>query len=178
MGDRDVLDVERPEPHAPARGDLDQLDFGRARLRQAPRLQEADGEAGGVDRDAQARPKVDQGPDMVLVGMGDEDAEEVLALAFEEAQVRHDDVDAGHVLAGEGDAAIDQDPLAPSLRPEAVEGAVEADLAQASERDEHEFVLGRRHVRSYLAGSSAGTRAVGASRYMSAASIRSSPDAV
>ena len=52
---------------------------------------------------------------MVLVRMGDEDAEEVLALLLDEAQIGIDERRCPAVLfAAEAHAAIDEDPL-PSL---------------------------------------------------------------
>ncbi len=70
------------------------------------------GELRRVDRRLQPRPQVHQRADVVLVGMGDDDAEQVRALLLEEAHVRHDQVDAGQVVAREAHAAIDQHPLA------------------------------------------------------------------
>ena len=96
----------------------------------------------GVDGRAQARPHLDQRADMILVRMGDEDAEQILALLLDEAQIGIDDVDARQVLlAAEAHAAIDQDPLPVVLRAEAVEGGVHADLAETAERDKNQFVL-------------------------------------
>ena len=74
--------------------------------------------------------------------MGDEDAEEVLALRLDEAEIGIHEVDARQVLlAAEAHAAIDQDPLPPPSRPEAVERGVHADLAEAAERNEDQLVL-------------------------------------
>ena len=56
-------------------------------------------------------------------------------------EIRHDEIDAWHVLVGEGDAKVDHQPLARVRRPIAVKGAIHADLAQAAERDEHELVV-------------------------------------
>ena len=47
---------------------------------------------------------------MVLVGVGDDDAGEVGALLLEIADVGKDEVDAGQVGVGEGDAEVDRDP--------------------------------------------------------------------
>ena len=54
-----------------------QRDLRRAGLGEPARLEEADGEAGRVDRRAEARPQLGERADMVLVRMGDDDAEEV-----------------------------------------------------------------------------------------------------
>ena len=46
----------------------------------------------------------------------------------------------GWLGPAEGHAAIDDDPLAAALRPKAVGGHVHADLADAAERHEDQFV--------------------------------------
>ena len=72
------------------------------------------------------------------------DAGEVGAVLLDEAHVGEDHVDAGIVLAlGEGDAAVDHQPLARVGRPEAVEVGVHADLAEAAQRHEYELVAVR-----------------------------------
>jgi hypothetical protein len=87
---------------------------------------------------------------VILVRVRDDDAEEVVALALDEAQVREHEVDAGKLLfAAETHAAVDEDPLAAPWRPEAVQRRVHADLAEAAEGHEHELVLAVRHEFSY-----------------------------
>src|SRR3954451_25110118 len=114
------------------------IDLRRARLGQAPRLEEADREAGGVNRRAQTRPHLDEGADVILVRVGDEDAEKVLPFLLDEAEIGVDQIDAGQVfLAPEPHAAIDQNPLAVVLRPEAVERGVHADLPEATKGNEN-----------------------------------------
>ena len=78
-----------PSLHALARRDLVQLDLRRAGLRRGG------GSRGGRWRSASRRPGTRRrghsstsAADMVLVGVGDEDAEQVLALVLDEAQVR------------------------------------------------------------------------------------------
>ena len=78
---------------------------------------------------------------MVLVRMGDDDADKVLLDLFDKSDVGKDEIDAGQFVAGEGDADIDQQPFAPFGWAEAVEGAVHADLAEAAKRREDQFVL-------------------------------------
>ncbi len=53
--------------------------------------------------------------------------------------VGQDEVDARQRRVREGDADIDDDPLARARRAEAVEREVHADLADAAERHEDEF---------------------------------------
>jgi hypothetical protein len=147
VGDRHVFEVEGPELQALARLDLVQVDLRGVGLAEAAGFEQADGEARGIDRHLQAGPQLGQRADVVLVGVGDEDAQQIVALLLDEAQVRVDEIDAGQVLlAAEAHAEVDQNPLPVRLRPVAVEGRVHADLAEAAERHEDEFVLGRRHI--------------------------------
>jgi hypothetical protein len=82
---------------------------------------------------------------MVLMGVGDDDAEQVGALFDDVAQVGQDDVDAGRLGTGEGQAAIDQNPFPPPFRAEPVERGVHADLAEAAEGNEDELIAGTGH---------------------------------
>ena len=92
-----------------------------------------------------------QRAEMVLMRVGQHDAEEVAALLDQIADVRQDQVDAGQFLAGEGDAEIDGDPLPAALGAEAVEREIHPDLADAAERREDKFVAGLRHQRPSVA---------------------------
>ena len=56
---------------------------------------------------------------MILVRMGEHDAEKVAALLHQIADVRQDEIDAGQVVAGERHAEIDRDPLPAALVAEA-----------------------------------------------------------
>ena len=98
MRDRHVLDRERPDRDALPGGDLPELDLGRSRLAEPARLEDAEREARRIDRHPQPRPQLGQGADMVLMGVGDEDREEVLALALDEAGIREHQVDARQPL--------------------------------------------------------------------------------
>ena len=141
MGDRHELDVERADRHARAGPDDLDRNLRRARLAEPARLGEAGGEGRGVDLSAEARPQIGERADVVLVRVGDDDADEVLPHLLDEADVRHDRVDARQVLAGEGDAEIDHQPFARLRRPVTVERAIHADFAQAPEGREHELAV-------------------------------------
>ena len=79
----------------------------------------------------------------------DQDPQEVLPPFDDVGEVRIHQVDSRRVLLPrEAHAAIDQDPFAPLLRPEAVERGIHADLAETSERDEDELVTGTGHGQS------------------------------
>ena len=112
--------------------------FGRAGLAETPCAHEVDGKARGMNLDAKPRPEGRERADMVLMGVSDHDAAEVFALLLEEGEVRQDEVDPGRLFAREGQAAIDQEPLAIARRAEAVGRRVHADLAEPAERNEDE----------------------------------------
>ena len=75
------------------------------------------------------------------MGMGDDDALEVLALFGKEPDIGQYQIDAGQIEAREGHAAIDHDPLAVGGRTIAVKGQVHADFPHSAQRQEDEFVL-------------------------------------
>src|SRR6185295_2699363 len=91
----------------------------------------------GVDRRLEPRPQVGDGAEMVLVGMSDDDADEVLAALLDESRIGHHDLDARRAVVAEGDAEIDHQPLAGM----AVEVEVHADLARAAQREEQQLVV-------------------------------------
>ena len=115
-------------------------------LGEALGLEQRGGEGRGVDRHAQARPQVEDGAEMVLVRVGEHEGEKIVPLVEQTADVRHDQVDAGQIVAREGDAEVDREPLARILAAEAVEREVHADLAHAAEGREDELVRGCSHA--------------------------------
>src|SRR5690606_12898456 len=141
MADGDEFDVEGPEGDTTALLHHGERDLGRAGLPETADLQKPCREGRAHHRRAEARPQLDEAADMVLVRVGDDDADEVLPLLLEEADVGEDEIDTRHILAREGDAAVDEQPLAPARRPEAVETGVHADLAETAERYEYEAVV-------------------------------------
>ena len=82
---------------------LDDLkrDIAARRARPAVAPPQARPRSRRVDRRAQARPKIGQRADMILVGVGDDDADEILLRPFDEIDGGHDQIDAGQLLAGE-----------------------------------------------------------------------------
>ena len=79
---------------------------------------------------------------MILMRMGGDDAQHILALLRQIADVGHDEVDARRVgLAAEQHAAIDDDPLAVVGRAEAIGVEIHADLARPAQRQEDQFVV-------------------------------------
>ena len=69
---------------------------------------------------------------MVLVGVGDDEGLDALALVAQVGDVGHDEVDAVHLLLGEHQPAVDDDDLVGVLE----HRHVLADLADAAERDD------------------------------------------
>ena len=123
----ELHDVDRDLQIAAPLGELGAQHAGRERRR--------------VDGRLEARPQLDHRADVVLVRVRDEDADEIAAVLLDEAHVGQDHVDAGVELAlGEGDPAIDHEPLARIRRPVAIEVEVHADLAEAAKAHEHELV--------------------------------------
>ena len=76
---------------------------------------------------------------MILVGVGDDEGLDPLALVAQVGDVRHDEVDAVHLLLGEHQAAVDDDDLVGELE----DRHVLADLADAAERDDPQDLLRR-----------------------------------
>src|SRR5208282_2247154 len=149
MGDREEFDVERTDRDPRAR--LDDLDrnLGRARLAEPPRLGKTRREGRRIDLCAEARPQLGERADMVLVRMGEDDSGEVLLHILDEADVGHDEIDAGQVVAGEGDPEIDHQPFARLRRAIAVERAIHANFAQAPEGREYQLVVVCHSVRAF-----------------------------
>ncbi len=145
MRHRHEFDLERAEVQPSALRDFMDRHFRRAGFGEAARGEQSGGETGRIDRAAEARPQRRNGPDMILMGVGDDQPEQIGAFLLDEGKIGQDEIDARHVRTGEGDAAIDQDPFALFCRPEAIERSVHADFAQAAERGEYDFFFFRRH---------------------------------
>ena len=75
---------------------------------------------------------------MVLVGVGDEEGLDLLAVLLEVRDVGDDEVDPEHLLVGEHQAAVDDDDLVAVLE----DVHVLADLAHPAERDDAERLIG------------------------------------
>ena len=82
---------------------------------------------------------------MILMRMGDDEADEILPHLLDETGVGDHHVDARELRSREGDAAIDHQPFHAALRAKAIKGEIHPDLAKASERHEDEFVICRVH---------------------------------
>ena len=103
---------------------------------------------GGVDGHAgELRQDVGQPAHVVLVGVGDEEGLDALALVPQVGDVGHHEVDAEHLLVGEHQAAVDDDDLVAELE----DRHVLADLADAAERDDAQDLLRGLEVRASTA---------------------------
>ena len=92
---------------------------------------------GPVERDVQPRKDVGKPSRMVLVSVGDEDGQDLLAIGFEVGDVGHDVVDAGKLLVGEHQPAVDDDHVVPVLH----HVHVFSNLAEPSQGDEAQVLL-------------------------------------
>ena len=77
---------------------------------------------------------------MILVRVGEDDRPHAVAPILEVAEVRKDQVDPEMLVAGKGEACVDDDDLAAELE----DGHVLANLADPAERDDPKGV-GRHH---------------------------------
>ena len=163
MGKRHELQVERAELQFASEGDFMQRHVVEQPVLRQLAAQHGGGERRRIDRAFQPLPQMGDGADMVLVGVGEDEAEQVLLLAFDIERVGHDDFNARLAAIGEGDAQVDRQPFTVRGRTIAVEVEVHADLARAAERQEDEFVVdgGRAFALSHRrsgGGSPAGPR--------------------
>ena len=84
---------------------------------------------------------------MILMGVGQHQADQVLALLFEEADVGHDQVDAGQMLlVAKGHAEIDRQPRSLMAVAETIDRQVHADLADTAERRKGQFIRPRHQL--------------------------------
>ena len=98
-------------------------------------LDEPRAHAGGVDGGVHRAQHIGQGPDVVLVSVGDEDAPDLLLVLDEVAHVGDDHVDAVHVVIGEAHAAVHHHDVVAVL----VHGEVLADLVETAQRNNFQF---------------------------------------
>src|SRR5690606_27908901 len=103
-------------------------------------FEQAGGEGRHPHRLPEARPQIEQRAVMVFMGVGDDDADDIVDHALDEARVGQDEIDTGQIGVREGDADIDDQPFARRRRAEAVEGEVHADLADPAQRAEDKLL--------------------------------------
>ena len=98
-------------------------------------LDEPGGEAGAVDGQVHLLEHIGDGADVVLVTVGDEHAPQPPVVLHKIAHIGDHAVDAVHIIAGEGHAAVHHDDLAAVL----IGGHVLADLVETAKRDDFQF---------------------------------------
>ncbi len=147
MRDGNEFDVERADIHASTGWYHGDRNFRRIALGLAFGLEQRGAELRRIDRASQLRPEIDDGAEMVLMGMRQHEAHQVLPLFLKESDVRHDQIDAGQMLlVTEGDAEVDRKPGALLALAEAIDRQVHADLADAAKRRKGQFVRPRHQV--------------------------------
>jgi len=131
MREGDQFEIERAYREPAGQRDNIDLDLiSKAGLGQLG-AQERGGERGRPDRAAQLPPEIGNGPDMILVRMGRHDPEQAIAAFDDKAGIGHDDFEPRLRIISEGDAAIDDQPVA--LIP--VDIQIHPDFARTAERD-------------------------------------------
>src|SRR5207302_10824359 len=93
---------------------------------------ESEGQLGPEDGWVDVLEQVGDPTDVVLVGVGEHEAHDLLAALAHVREVREDQVDPEHLLRGEHEARVDDQDLAVVLE----EGHVPADLANAAQPDD------------------------------------------
>jgi len=162
MGHVDEIDSERAklQPRAGLRDIY--RDFRRAGFAETARFKQGGGERRRVKRNVEFRPQVDQRAHMILVSMGQHQADEVFSLLDEIADVRQDQVDARQMLlGGKGNAAVDDQPRPLSAVAEAVDRKVHSDFADAAERGKYQFWIRHHSIRAVAETRSATAPATG-----------------
>ena len=130
--DVDGLHIELSEFEAVPRLDLVELHAVQDAVLFQFAFDEADGERRAVDRLVDDLQKVREAADVVLVTVRDDDAFDLVFVAFHIREVRDDDVDTEHLRFRERETAVEDDHIAVVLE----QGHVLADLIEtAEERD-------------------------------------------
>ena len=123
---------ERVEVDAAGERDLVDLDLPRQSFRLELFLDQPGGEGRGVKRHLQFVGEIGNGADMILVTMGQDDADQFLLPLFDEFEIGKDQIDARIIGIRKGEAEIDHQPFAPTT----IEIDVHADLARAAQGQE------------------------------------------
>src|SRR3954447_8716753 len=139
MRDGNELDIERPNIEAAAERQHLYRYVGCKRLGQALCFKQRRGKRRRINWTAQLRPQIHQCAEVIFMRMREHEPRKVAPVLDQERDVRHDQVDAGQVVARERHAEINRHPGALSTIAEAVERKIHPDLADSAERREEEF---------------------------------------
>src|SRR6266480_3026230 len=145
---RDQLYIERSKRKSAAEGYDVQRNVGRTRLALPLGFNQRRSKWRGIDRELEPWPQIEQRTEMILMRMGEHEAEKIVPLLHQVANVRHDEIDAGQRVVGKSNAEIDRNPLPALLVAEAVNREIHADLAGPAKRREHE-ISGGVHGREF-----------------------------
>ena len=138
---REGLQVEA----SAGRDDVDADLVGQPDLAQLA-AQHRGGERGAVDRAFELRPQPGHGADVVLVGMGDHQTDQLVLAVGDEAGIGHHDLDFRQFAAAEADAAIHGEPFFVACDAPAVQVEVHANFARPAQRQEGQFAYFRVHM--------------------------------
>ena len=98
-------------------------------------LDEARRHPGGIDGGVHIPHEVGDGPDVVLMAVGDEDGPDAVPVLDQVGEVGNDHVNAIHVVIREAHAHVHQDNVVAVL----IDGEVLADLVETAERNDFQF---------------------------------------
>ena len=113
----------------------DELGLGQQAVLLQLQADQAHAHAGGIDGGVDGAQHIGQGPDVVLVSVGDEDAPDLALVLDEIAHVGNDHVDAVHIVIREAHAAVHHDDVAAVL----IDGQVLPDLVQSAQGNNFQF---------------------------------------
>ncbi len=151
MRQRHQLDLEGSRLESAGERDLDDRHLSRdIRIVQLA-AQHRGREGRGPDRSAEPLPEIGHGAEMILMRMGQNQADEILSPLLDEARIGHDDLDPRRRLVAEADAEIDHQPF-PGM---SVKVQVHADLPRPAQGQEEQLVGTGTSVARHL-GSQAG----------------------
>src|SRR5436190_5617509 len=134
MRHRDELDVERSEGKTAAERHNGDGHVRSTRFAFALCRQQCGCEWCGENGHFEAGPKFEQRAEMILMRMGEHEAEQVAPLLDEITDVRQNEIDAGQIIAGESDTEVDRDPLPLARWAKSINGDIHSYLAGTSER--------------------------------------------
>ena len=140
MGDVDGLDGEWADLERLARPHDGNIDIFHNAIPCPLGSEHCRSERRAEDRLFKAGPKIEYGAVVIFVGMGKDQREDIVGTFFQKFGIGHDQFDPGQVGPAEGHAAINHDPLARALRAKAIGTHVHADLADAAQWHEDEFI--------------------------------------
>ena len=124
----------------------DHLGFGHQAVLLQLQLDQPRAHPGGIDGRIHRTQHIGDGPDVVLMSVGDEDAPDLALVLDEIAHIGNDHVDAVHIVIREPHAAVHNDDVVAIL----IDRQVLTDLVQTAQRDDFQFFSHKIFVTSFL----------------------------